>query len=484
MQLKDLLQEGEARILGPLNADITALSLDSRKVSKGGLFAALQGLRADGSAFINDAIKSGALAILAGSSPPENLSPSVSWIKASEPRRLLAKIAARFYGRQPQVIVAITGTSGKTSVASFLQQIYSHCGFLSASLGTLGLITNEEQSPGLLTTPDPVALHALLAKLTDKKITHLAIEASSHGLDQYRLDGVKLTAGAFTNLSRDHLDYHPTMDAYLQAKLRLVNELLPQGAPFLVSADIPYSDDFIVAAKKRGLKPMTVGVKGEDFQLLSRERLPNGQRLSLGGPWGRAELVLPLIGDFQAENALLAAGLAIATGCLPAHVLPSIEKLTGVKGRVEKVADYHGAGIYVDYAHKPDALAKLLQAMRPYTQGRLILVFGCGGERDAGKRPLMGEIADQMADDVIVTDDNPRRENPANIRMAILAAAPKAIEIADRTQAIEQGIKKLQAGDVLVVAGKGHESGQIIGDVTQPFSDQDVVKKLLAGEES
>jgi UDP-N-acetylmuramoyl-L-alanyl-D-glutamate--2,6-diaminopimelate ligase len=479
MLLQELLHEDEARVTGQLDADIAALTLDSRKLLPGALFAALKGANTDGAVFVADAVAKGARAILSAAPAPKKLQAKVTWIEAKEPRRLLAKIAARFYKEQPEVIAAVTGTSGKTSVVDFLRQIFEMSGFMSAGLGTLGIVTKEGARHGSLTTPDTITLHEMLSSLAKEKITHLALEASSHGLDQFRLDGVRLTAGAFTNLSRDHLDYHPNMDAYLQAKLRLVNELLPITAPFVVSADNPYAENFIAAAKKRGLKLMTVGMQGEDIKLLSRERQPQGQRLSLGGPWGRAELMLPLIGDFQADNALLAAGLAFATGCPPAHVLPALEKLVGVRGRMEKVGTKNGAGIYVDYAHKPDALAKLLETMRPYAKGKLAVVFGAGGDRDPGKRPLMGEIAMRMADRVIITDDNPRSENPASIRMAIMQAAPNAIEIADRAQAIREGIEKLQAGDILVVAGKGHETGQTIGTQTLPFSDHDVIRSTL-----
>ncbi|MES2905843.1 MAG: UDP-N-acetylmuramoyl-L-alanyl-D-glutamate--2,6-diaminopimelate ligase [Pseudomonadota bacterium] len=479
MLLSDLLEKDEARVTGALNVDITALSMDSRKVVPGALFAALQGVKYDGTAFVNEALTCGASAILSGKPAPAGHLASIPWIEAQEPRQLLAKISARFHGRQPKTIVGITGTSGKTSVANFLRQIYTFCGYSAASLGTLGVVTQQGQSYGSLTTPDPIAMHWLLAQLAQGNITHVALEASSHGLDQYRLDGVNFTAGAFTNLTRDHLDYHPTMDDYLRAKLRLVNELLPPGAPFVVSADSPYAEDFINAARQRKLKLLTVGAGGEDLHLISHDRLPQGQRLSLGGPWGRAEVMLPLIGDFQAANVLVAAGLAIATGCEHAKVFAALEQMSGVKGRMEKVGEYHGAGIYVDYAHKPDALAKLLDSMRPYTQGKLVVVFGCGGDRDPGKRPLMGTIASEKADIVIVTDDNPRTENAAQIRSSILEAAPKAIEIPDRAQAIKEAVARIAEGDILVVAGKGHETGQIIGTDMLPFSDHDVISAAL-----
>lgn len=480
MLLSELVRTGEAQVAGTQDVDIKALSADSRKAAPGTLFAALQGTRSDGLAYVSDAISSGASAVLSSRPPPQNHPKTVPWVEAGEPRLLLALMAARFYADQPRVIVGITGTSGKTSVTSFLRQIYSFCGYQAASLGTLGVVTKEGQTHASLTTPDPIALHWMLAQLAQGQVTHLALEASSHGLDQYRLHGVRFSAGAFTNLTRDHLDYHPDMDSYLQAKLRLVNELLPEGAPFVIASDSPYADDFMNAARNHGLKLLTVGEGGEDIQLIERRRLPQGQKLSLGGPWGRAEIELPLIGDFQTSNALVAAGLALATDCLPADIFASLEHLSGVKGRMEKVAEHHSAGIYIDYAHKPDALAKLLDSIRAYAQGRLIIVFGCGGDRDKGKRPLMGSIASEKADMVIVTDDNPRTEDASLIRKAILEAAPNAVEIADRGKAIKEGIVRLREGDILVIAGKGHETGQIIGTEMHPFSDHEAVKHALA----
>lgn len=479
MLLSELVKAGEASVTGAGRIDIKALSSDSRKVAPGTLFAALRGLRSDGLSYVQDAISSGASAILAGIPAPKDHPANIAWIEAHEPRHLLSAIAARFYVDQPRVIVGITGTSGKTSVASFLRQIYSACGLQAASVGTLGVVTQQGQTYGSLTTPDPIALHWMLAQLAQAQVTHLALEASSHGLDQHRLDSVRFTAGAFTNLTRDHLDYHPDMESYLQAKLRLVRELLPEGSTFVVASDSPYSEDFINAAKERKLKLLTVGEGGEDIHLLERRRLAHGQKLSLGGPWGHAEIMLPLIGDFQTSNALVAAGLALGTGCPPARVLASLEQLHGVKGRMELVAEHKGAGIYIDYAHKPDALSKLLDSIRPYVRGRLIVVFGCGGDRDPGKRPLMGAIASEKADMVIVTDDNPRMEDPAAIRRAILEAAPNAIEIGDRALAIETSISKLREGDILVIAGKGHETGQIVGVEMRPFSDHEAVRNAL-----
>ncbi len=479
MLLKDLVENGEAVISGSGEVSIDALSADSRKVAPGTLFAALKGTRSDGMAFVHDAVSSGASAVLAASPAPAGHPANIPWVLSKDPRHTLSTIAARFYADQPEMIVGITGTSGKTSVASFLRQIYSHCGFQAASLGTLGIVTQQGETQGSLTTPDPIALHWMLSQLAQAHVTHLALEASSHGLDQYRLHGVRFKAGAFTNLTRDHLDYHPDMESYLQAKLKFINELLPEGAPFIVAADSPYADDFIDAARAKKLNLWTVGEGGEHLQLIKRERLAQGQHLSLGGPWGRAELVLPLIGDFQTSNALVAAGLALATGCAAPHVFAALEILNGVKGRMEKVAEKNGAGIYIDYAHKPDAMAKLLDSIRPYVQNRLLIVFGCGGDRDQGKRPLMGTIAAEKADIVIVTDDNPRSEKPADIRRAILEAAPGATEIGDRGEAIRAAIAQLQNGDVLIVAGKGHETGQIVGTELLPFSDHEAVRLAI-----
>lgn len=465
--------------LGAADPEVTTLTADSRKAGPGTLFAALAGTKTDGARFVADALARGAVAVLA-SRPPDALPDGVGLILTDEPRAALARLAAALHAEQPETIVAVTGTSGKTSVAAFARRIFAAAGHRAGSIGTLGVIAPGRDGYGSLTTPDPVELHRTLADLARDGVTHVAMEASSHGLDQHRLDGVRIAAAGFTNLSRDHLDYHPSVEAYLAAKLRLVTDLLPAGRPVVVNADGAGAQAFLAAAEARGLPVISVGETGATIRLIGRERLPGGQRLSLDGPWGRAELLLPLVGDFQAANALVAAGLALAAGVPLPTILTALERLEGVPGRLDRVGEIRGAAVYVDYAHKPDALDNVLAALRPYTAGRLVVVFGCGGDRDAGKRPIMGRIAVEAADVVIVTDDNPRSEPPAAIRAAIMAGAPGAREIGDRAQAIRTAVAELGAGDVLVIAGKGHEPGQIVGDVVLPFSDHEVARSAIA----
>jgi UDP-N-acetylmuramoyl-L-alanyl-D-glutamate--2,6-diaminopimelate ligase len=464
--------------------DIAGITADSRQVAPGDLFVALPGHRADGRRFIADAVARGAVAVLApcGTIWPDGV-PRRPMILDREPRLSLARIASAFAGRQPEQVVAITGTNGKTSTVEFVRQLSILAGRPAASLGTLGLIaTGFDPGPGL-TTPDPVSLAESLAGLARAGIGRVALEASSHGLDQYRLDGVALVAGAFTNLTRDHLDYHATIAAYRQAKLRLFDTLLPPGAPAIVHAGI---DAETLAALRaiadaRGLDLRLVGEGGNFYRLLAAEPRPDGQILTVETGNGRREITLPLPGRFQADNVLLAAALLAALG--DPDPLAALPRLTGVRGRMERAALLpNGASVYVDYAHTPDALERLLTALRPHTQGRLIVIFGAGGDRDRGKRPLMGAAAARHADSVIVTDDNPRSEDPATIRAAIRAACPTAHEIGDRAQAIAAALDMLRPGDVLAVAGKGHEQGQIVGDTTIPFDDASVVRALTGGE--
>ncbi|MGH6814908.1 MAG: UDP-N-acetylmuramoyl-L-alanyl-D-glutamate--2,6-diaminopimelate ligase [Hyphomicrobiaceae bacterium] len=460
------------------DVEITSLTADSRTVVPGALFAALPGSTADGAAFVADAIAHGAAAVLL---PLEtSVSPvSVPVLRAADPRRALALMAAAFYDRQPKIMLAVTGTSGKTSVAEFTRQILAGLGRRAASLGTMGLVTPEGAVYGGLTTPDPIALHSTLARLADEGIDHLAFEASSHGLDQRRLDGVRLTAAAFTNLGRDHLDYHASIDDYFQAKLRLFDILLPSGRPAVVNADGAGAAEVVAVARRRGLPAIGTGRAGETLKL--RDVRPHGfaQHLTVEHDGRVTDIRLPLLGAYQADNALLAAGLAVATGAEAARVLPLLETLIGVKGRLEVVAETRGGLVVVDYAHKPEALQAALAALRPFASGRLICVFGCGGNRDRGKRPVMGRIAAAAADLTIVTDDNPRREDPAVIRAEILAGAAGAREIADRGAAIDTAIGLMTAGDVVLIAGKGHETGQIVGSTVLPFSDHDVVRAAL-----
>ncbi len=457
--------------------EIVGITADSRAVEPGWLFAALAGSRTDGAKYLAQAVARGAAAVLIGSDVAE-APPGVAVVRSDEPRRALALMAARFYPRQPATIVAITGTNGKTSIAEFARQIFAACGHKAASLGTIGVVKPDGAVYGSLTTPDPVTLHRTLQGLADESVTHLALEASSHGLDQFRLDGVRLTAAAFNNLGRDHLDYHPTMEAYLAAKLRLW-ELLPAGAPAVVNRDGPEAARASAAAHACGLQVHTTGIDGETLKLVSVKPSGFRQRLEILHE-GRIRAVdLPLIGGYQAGNALVAAMLAIASGDAVDPVLAALADLHGVKGRLEVAAEINGGIAVVDYAHKPEALAAALGALRPFANGRLICIVGCGGDRDTGKRPIMGRIAVEQADVTIVTDDNPRTEQPAAIRAAVLAGAVGATEIGDRAEAIRAGVAMLGPGDVLLVAGKGHETGQIVGDRVLPFSDHEEILKSV-----
>lgn len=459
---------------------VTSLAFDSRKVSPGAAFVALAGAKTDGARFIADAVAKGALAVVSGQPRPTDLPATIAFAQVEEPRRALALAAAAVHPRQPGTIVAVTGTQGKSSVAEFTRQIFTALGRKAASLGTIGIVTETGADYGSLTTPDPLSLHASLDRLAGDGVTHLAMEASSHGLDQRRLDGVRLAAGAFLNLGRDHLDYHPSVEDYLAAKLRLW-ELLPAGAPVVINRDEPYAAEAEGVARASGHPVIGIGRAGDRLKLLELAREGFAQRLRLAVDGVETEVVLPLAGDFMAGNALVAAGLAIAAGEAPLAAVAAITGLKGVPGRLDRVAEHEGGLIVVDYAHKPDALAAVLKTLRPYASARLICVFGCGGDRDRGKRPLMGKIAAEGADIAIVTDDNPRSEDPAAIRAEVLAAAPGRLrEIGDRAEAIAAGVAMLQSGDVLVVAGKGHESGQIIGDRTLPFSDHEVVREAVA----
>lgn len=458
---------------------IAGLSSDSRMIKKDFAFFALAGSKAHGAHYIRDAIAHGASAVSAEGERPGDFPDDVAYISTHDARLSLAQAAARFYPRQPDHIVAVTGTAGKSSVADFTRQIFSKSGCRAASLGTIGITRDDSIDYGALTTPDPVSLHKTLQDLCDEGITHLAMEASSHGLDQKRLDGVRLKAAAFTNLGHDHLDYHETREAYLAAKMRLFDALLPVGSKAVINADCDDAEAVTTVAQKRSLEILTVGRKGQTIRLNSATRMDFDQRLSLSIAGRDYELLLPLVGDFQISNVLVSAGLALASGITVDQCLAALSSLKGVRGRLERVGVHNGGLIIIDYAHKPDALKAVLEAMRPFAEGRLICVFGCGGDRDKEKRGLMGAIADQLSDVVIVTDDNPRSEDPALIRKAILATAAGALEIGDRTAAIKAGLAMLQKGDVLVIAGKGHETGQIIGSTTIPFSDHDVVAATL-----
>ncbi len=461
------------------NVWIQGLTADSRTVGQGMLFAALPGTKSDGAGFVPAAVEAGAAAILIGRQPLEG-SYTIPVIRVDDPRHTLALMSSRYFARQPRTVAAITGTNGKTSVSVFLRQIWEKAGHKAASLGTIGLVAPGMSVAANLTTPDPVKLHEIMADLAAAEVTHLALEASSHGLEQRRLDGVRFSAGAFTNLTRDHLDYHPSMEAYLAAKLRLFDTLLPKGTAAVADADHPEADKVQAIAKARELDYFSVGRRGETLRLVSATRMHDGSRLLIEAFGEKHYVPLPLVGDFQIANALVAAGLAIATGTEARKVLAALSELKGASGRLERVGTHpSGAQVFVDYAHTPDALANALQALRGHAAGRLVVVFGAGGDRDPGKRPLMGEAAAGVADHLIVTDDNPRTEDPAAIRKAVVGGAPGAEEIGDRRAAIRAAVSGLQAGDVLLIAGKGHETGQAIGDKILPFSDQEEARKAL-----
>ena len=474
--LPDLLSD----VRTPLpDGAFSGVTSDSRTVSAGDLFVALPGSAADGAVFAADAAKRGASAILAG--PDAEVSADVPVIRVDDPRQALALIAARLHAPQPDVMVAVTGTAGKTSVAAFCRQIFAHAGWKAASIGTTGVIAPDVAIDAALTTPDPVKLHTILAELADAGITHAAMEASSHGLDQRRLDGVQLAAAAFTNLGRDHLDYHHTMEAYFISKMRLFDTLLPVTSPAIIFADDEWSERAIAAARTAGRTVLSVGRNGDFISLKRVEHERHRQIAEVIHDGETHRIVLPLAGDFQIANALVSAGLAIAVGIPAQTAFAALEHLEGAPGRLDLVGmSDQGAAVYVDYSHKPDALEQVLKAVRPFTTGKVAVVFGCGGDRDPGKRPIMGEVAARLADIAYVTDDNPRSEDPATIRAAILEAAPDAVEIGDRRAAIRTAIAALGKGDTLVIAGKGHETGQTAGGITRPFSDHEEARLALA----
>ncbi len=458
---------------------VTGVTADSRTVAPGDLFIAIPGTKADGGRYIADAAAHGAIAAIAavGAQIPTGL--AIPVLRTPDPRIALASIAAHIYAGQPATVVAVTGTSGKTSVAEFTRQIFAACGRNAASLGTIGVVSPKTTVYGSLTTPDPVSLHKTLATLAREGVTHLAMEASSHGLDQHRLDGVRIAAAAFTNLGRDHMDYHPTVEDYFAAKMRLFEDLLPPDRPAILNRDGAYAAEAEAVARRSGRPILTVGRAGETIKLEKVEAQGFAQRLTLTAAGRTTTVDFPLVGAYQIENALVAAALAIATGEDPACVLAALATLKGVKGRLDIVGERNGGLGVVDYAHKPEALAAALDACRPFATGRLICVFGCGGDRDRGKRPIMGRIAAEKSDIVIVTDDNPRTEAAASIRAEVLAGAAGGREIADRAEAIGAAVAMMGPGDVVLVAGKGHETGQIVGDKVHPFSDHEVLAEAL-----
>lgn len=472
MKLNQLLNRNDLP-----DIEITGITSDSRAVRKGFLFVAVPGSIQDGRTFIEDAIRHGAKAILAptGTTIPrcaQNLD-EVIWAEDENPRHALALAAARFYKIQPETIVAVTGTNGKTSTVSFVRQIWEKLNYRAASLGTLGLQGAGLPNTASMTTPDPIKLHAQLAELAQRGVDHLAIEASSHGIDQSRLDAVQISAAGFTNITHDHLDYHETMENYVAAKRRLFSYLLKSNGTAVINADSDEYESIRSICENRGIRYWSYGYKGQEFKIISRKPKPQGQDLTLEILGQEIEFTLPLVGEFQVMNMLCAVGLVLAR-CEKRlqEILDILPRLEGVPGRLEFVPGHaKGAGVYVDYAHTPDALETVLKALRPHTSKMLVCVFGCGGNRDKAKRPVMGRIAAKLADIAIVTDDNPRNENAAQIRAEILQGAPHATEIADRAEAIRAAINFCKSGDILVIAGKGHEQGQIIGDRVEPFDD-------------
>lgn len=474
MQLSQLINAG-------YDVPVEGVTADSRKVRPGYLFAALPGSKVDGAGYINDALMHGASVILAktGTKLPQDAKATL--IESDNPRKELAYIASEFYQLQPDVIAAVTGTSGKTSTVAFTQQLWTLYGITqSASLGTLGMRGPNLATSGALTTPDTVSLHAALADLAAAEITHLAMEASSHGLDQHRLDGVRISAAGYTNLSRDHLDYHADMEAYFLAKARLFTEVLQRNGVAVINADDEYGDRLAALSAKAGHKVVTYGENGKDIRILERALVPSGQAVKLSVFGQDYDVTIPLVGKFQVMNALCALGLVLSGDGEAQSIVPLLSQLGGVPGRLQLVAGHpEGAAVYVDYAHKPAAVEAVLNTLRPHTEGRLVCLLGCGGDRDAGKRPIMGRIASGLSDLVVVTDDNPRSENPAQIRAAVMEGAPDATEIGNRREAIAWAIAQLRKGDVLVIAGKGHEQGQIIGDRVEPFDDVKVAQESI-----
>ena len=459
-------------------AEVTGFAIDHRKVARGTVFGAFKGSRFNGEDFIADAIGAGAVAVVAR---PEATVQGALHIADAEPRRAFARLAAKFFAPFPETVVAVTGTNGKTSTVELTRQLWRMAGHHAASIGTLGVTTADDQVSTGLTTPDIVTFLSNMAGLAREGVTHAAFEASSHGLSQYRTEGLPVRAGAFTNLSRDHLDYHGTMEAYLEAKLRLFTEVIDEDGAAVVWMDDAASARVAELASERGLRLLTVGTKGETLKLVKREPTQLGQTLTIEAEGKSFQVKLPLIGAYQAANALTAAALVFATGGALTQTLENLSRVQPVRGRLERAAiSKAGAPIYVDYAHTPDGLRAAIEALRPHATGRLITVFGAGGDRDRGKRPEMGAVAAELSDRVIVTDDNPRSENASAIRKDVLAGAPSATEIGGRREAIAAAIGEAGAGDIVLLAGKGHEQGQIVGDKVLPFDDVSVARECAA----
>jgi UDP-N-acetylmuramoyl-L-alanyl-D-glutamate--2,6-diaminopimelate ligase len=460
------------------DSEVTGFAIDHRKVTRGNVFGAFEGAVFNGEDFVGQAVQRGAVAVVAR---PDARVSGVPLLSDPEPRRLFAELAARYYAPYPETVVAVTGTNGKTSTVEMARQIWRMSGHRSASIGTLGVTTSDDQVKTGLTTPDIVTFLNNMAGLKRMGISHVAYEASSHGLDQHRAEGVPLAAAAFTNFSRDHLDYHGTMEEYFEAKMRLFERLLPSGEPVVIWTDDSKSEEVIKRARRAGHELLTVGGNGEAIRLVEQTPTALGQTLVLEHGGKSYRLALPLIGAYQAANVLTAAGLVLATGGEWATTFTAMQRVAPVRGRLERaVISRDGVPVYIDYAHTPDALEAAIAALRPHVEGRLITVFGAGGDRDQGKRPEMGAVASRLSDVVIVTDDNPRSEDPALIRSAIMAGAGSATEVPGRREAIAEAIRIAHAGDIVLVAGKGHETGQIIGDRVLPFDDALVARECAA----
>jgi UDP-N-acetylmuramoyl-L-alanyl-D-glutamate--2,6-diaminopimelate ligase len=460
------------------SGDVTGFAIDHRKVAPGTIFGAFQGARVNGEDYIPAAVNAGAVAIVAR---PEVAVEGAFHVKSDNPRQAFAQIAARYFAPFPDPCVAVTGTNGKTSTVELARQLWRMAGLSAASIGTLGITTSDDQVVIGLTTPDVATFLSNMAGLQREGVTHLAFEASSHGLDQYRIEGIKVAAAAFTNLSRDHLDYHGTMEAYFAAKMRLFSDLIEQDGTAVIYADDAWSDQAIAFAKGQNCSVFTVGTKGTGLRLIERTIGHLGQNLVIEADGKTYKVALPLIGAYQVANALTAAGLVIATGGDVSRTISHLARVQGVRGRLERaVITKTGAPVYVDYAHTPDALEAAVAALRPHAKGRIILVFGAGGDRDTGKRREMGAIAVRDADVAIVTDDNPRTEDPALIRRAIMAAAVGATEIGDRRDAIAAAIDQAGGDDIVLIAGKGHETGQEINGLKLPFDDVQVARECAA----
>ena len=458
------------------DTSVIGLSADSRQIKPGMVFAALPGTAMDGRDFIPQAISNGAVAILS----VEGVKASVPVISVPKPRLVYSQVAAKLHPGQPTTLVAMTGTNGKSSTVDFLRQIWASAGFNAACIGTLGVTSSAGYKPMIHTTPDALALHQTLSELAAEGVTHVAMEASSHGLKQYRMDGVKVSASGFSNLTQDHFDYHPSLHDYFTSKARLFIDLTPRGAPVVINTNDKYGAHLVEVCEGLGHDVLQVGWTGNDIRI--DEVMPHaaGQHLTLVVNGTRHKVDLPLAGEFQALNAVAALGLAMKTGVDVEQAVEALGHLKGVAGRLELAGVKNGAPVYVDFAHTEDGLNKLLRSVRPHTAGEIIIAFGCGGDRDPDKRPKMGRVAAKLADQVIVTDDNPRTEAAALIRKAVLTGCPNATEIGDRAEAIAEGIRRLNPEDCLVIAGKGHEQGQIVGTKVIPFSDVDVAREHLS----